>query len=110
MSADRPLVQAARLADLLAYQDDSIVSRTLLKTPAASVTLFAFDRGQALDEHTAPFDALVELLDGEAEITISGTKHRLTTPEAILMPADEPHGLEALTRFKMVLTMLRSPN
>jgi len=107
MTSEQPLAGAAKLADLLDYQEESIVSRTVLKTPAASVTLFAFDEGQALAEHTAPFDALVELLDGTAVITISGTSHRLTVAEAILMPAGEPHGLEATTRFKMVLTMIR---
>lgn len=107
MSDGQPLSKPAKPSDLLAYQEDAIVSRTILKTPAASVTLFAFDAGQELSEHTAPFDALVEVLDGTAEISISGASHRVTATEAILMPANEPHALAAVDRFKMMLTMIR---
>lgn len=107
MSDAQPLSTAARPADLLDYQNGAIVSRTLIKTPAASVTLFAFDSGQALSEHTAPFDALVELLDGAAEVTVAGKAHRLVAGEAILMPADVPHAVAAVERFKMMLTMIR---
>ena len=107
MDSDNPLHAAVPLADLVDYQPDAVVSRTLIKTPAATVTLFAFDAGQELSEHTAPFDALVELLDGAAEIRISGVDHQLSTPQAILMPADEPHAVRATERFKMALTMVR---
>jgi len=107
MSDQQPLAEAARLSDLLEYQDGAIVSRTLLKTHAASATLFAFDAGQALSEHTAPFDALVQVLDGLTEVTISGTPHQVVAGEAILMPANEPHALVAGERFKMMLTMIR---
>jgi len=107
MNDDQPLAKAARPADLLDYQEAAVVSRTLLKTPTASLTLFAFDAGQALSEHTAPFDALVQILDGVAEISLSGTPHRVATGEAILMPANEPHALTAVERFKMMLTMIR---
>ena len=92
---------------LLAYQEGAIVSRILSKTPSGSVTLFAFDAEQVLSEHTTPFDALVHVLDGKAEITIGGTPHRLAAGELILMPAGIPHALRAPTPFKMVLTMLR---
>ena len=107
MSDERPLASATRMPDLLDYQSAAIVSRTILKTPAASVTLFAFDTGQALSEHTAPFDALVQVLDGVAEITVSGEGHTVAAGETILMPADEPHAVAAAERFKMLLTMIR---
>ena len=93
---------------LIDYQEDSIVSRVLLKKKTGSVTLFAFDQGQELSEHTAPFDALVEMVDGEAEITISGAAHRMKKGELIIMPADEPHAVRALSQFKMILVMIRS--
>lgn len=93
---------------LIDYQEGSIVSRVLLKKKTGSVTLFAFDQGQELSEHTAPFDALVEMVDGEAEITISGTAHQLKRGELIIMPADEPHAVRALSQFKMILVMIRS--
>ena len=94
--------------DLVAYQPGSVVSRTLVKKPTGTVTLFAFDAGQALSEHTAPFDALVHILDGEAEITIAGKPLRARAGEFVLMPANEPHALVAASRFKMLLTMIRS--
>lgn len=99
--------QAIHLADLVAYQEGSVVSRQLVKRDKGNVTLFAFDAGQGLTEHTSPFDALVQVLDGEAEITISGKPHRVRAGEIILMPANEPHGLRAPARFKMLLTMIR---
>lgn len=95
-------------AELVGYQDGSIVSREIIKKPSGTVTLFAFDHGQGLSEHTAPFDALVHVLEGETEITISGTPHRLLGGQMILMPANQPHALRAITRFKMILTMIRS--
>ena len=94
--------------DLVAYQSGSVVSRTLVKKPTGTVTLFAFDAGQTLSEHTAPFDALVHILDGEAEITISGKPIRARAGEVVLMPANQPHALLAITPFKMLLTMIRS--
>lgn len=93
---------------LLSYQDSAVVSRTLVNKKSGTVTLFAFDAGEGLSEHTAPFDALVYLLDGEAEITISGVSHHLKTGEMILMPANAPHALKATQRFKMMLTMIKS--
>lgn len=97
-----------RPASLIETQTGSIVSRQLVKNEGGNVTLFAFDKGQELSEHTAPFDALVEVLDGEVEIRISGQPYHLKTGEAILMPANEPHGLKALSAFKMLLTMVRA--
>lgn len=93
---------------LIDYQDGSIVSRLLLKSAKGSVTIFAFDDGQELSEHTTPHDALVEVIDGKAEITISGERHTLERGQMIIMPANEPHALRAVARFKMVLTMIRS--
>ena len=95
------------LAELVACQEGSVVSRQLVKRDKGNVTLFAFDAGQGLTEHTSPFDALVQVLDGEAEITISGKPCRVRACEIILMPANEPHGLRAPARFKMLLTMIR---
>jgi quercetin dioxygenase-like cupin family protein len=101
-------IHAARPSDLVDYQADAIVSREVLKKKTGSVTLFAFDAGQGLSEHTAPFDALVQVLDGEAEITIAGKRHRVRAGELILMPANRPHALKAVQRFKMMLIMVRS--
>lgn len=95
------------VADLVAYNEGSVVSRQITKTEAGNVTLFAFDKDQELSEHTAPFDALVHVLDGEAEIKISGAPFHLKSGDAIIMPADEPHAVRALTQFKMLLTMIR---
>src|SRR3989338_3053283 len=93
-----------RLSELVGYQDGAIVSKVLLKGSAGTVTLFAFDQGQALSEHTAPFDALVGIIDGQAQITISSQNHILNKGEAIIMPADKPHAVKALSKFKMILT------
>jgi len=93
---------------MVGYQDGSVVSRVIVKKPAGNVTVFAFDQGQGLSEHTAPFDALVEMLEGEAEVTISGQAHRIQGGEMILIPAHQPHSLRALKRYKMILTMIRS--
>jgi len=97
-----------RLIDLVAYQSGSVVSRTLIDQRTGTVTLFSFDEGQGLSEHTAPFDALVCLLDGEAEISISGKPLHLREGEMVIMPANQPHALKAIKRFKMLLTMIRS--
>ena len=103
-----PTAQILSLTDLIAYQEGAIVSRVILKAEAGNVTLFAFDAGQELSEHTAPFDALVHVLDGEAEIRISGHPFHLKTGEAIIMPADQPHAVKAVNNFKMLLTMIRA--
>lgn len=97
-----------KLAALVDYQSSSIVSREILKGATGKVTLFAFDAGEGLSEHTSPFNALVEIVEVEAEITISGQPHRVTAGELILMPAQQPHALAAVKRFKMILTMIRS--
>ncbi len=99
--------EARSLSNLVEYQDGAVVSRTLLKQQKGSVTLFAFDRGQELSEHTVPHDALVYLLEGQAEITIAGRLHHLKEGDIILMPGNQPHGVRATGRFKMILTMIR---
>ena len=100
--------QAVNLTDLIDYQEGSVVSRTVIDKKAGTVTLFAFDEGQGLSEHTAPYDALVYILNGEAEVVISGKPIRLKKGELTIMPANEPHALTAVSRFKMLLTMIRS--
>ena len=102
-----PKSEILHMAELVEYNDGAVVSRQITKADNGNVTLFAFDKDQELSEHTAPFDALVHVLDGETEITISGKPFRLKTGDAIIMPADEPHAVKALTRFKMLLTMIR---
>jgi quercetin dioxygenase-like cupin family protein len=94
--------------DLINYQEGSVVSREIIRKSTGTVTLFAFDKGQGLSEHTAPFDALVQILDGEAEITISGKPYYLETGQMIILPANETHSLKALSKFKMLLVMIRS--
>ena len=96
------------MADLVAYQAGSVVSRIILKKGTGNVTVFAFDQGQGLSEHTTPFDALVQILDGAAEITVGGAPYDLRAGDMILMPANVPHALKANERFKMALTMIRS--
>lgn len=100
--------EKATLAELVNYQEGAIVSRELVKKPTGTLTVFAFDAGQGLSEHTAPFDAVVQVLEGEVEIRIAGQPHRLRAGEIILMPAHQPHALKALRRFKMLLTMIRA--
>jgi quercetin dioxygenase-like cupin family protein len=95
------------MARLVEYQTGSVVSRAIIQQKTGTVTLFAFDEGQGLSEHTAPFDALVCLLDGQAEIIISGKSHIVKQGEMIIMPAHEPHALKALKPFKMMLVMIR---
>lgn len=97
-----------KTADLIEYQDGSVVSREIIRKDTGTVTIFAFDKGEGLSEHTAPFDAMVQIIDGKAEITISGNKNVLEKDEMIIMPANEPHALKALEKYKMVLTMIRS--
>lgn len=99
--------EVLNMTDLVAYQDEAVVSRTLIKKKTGTVTVFAFDKGQALSEHTVPHDAMVQVLDGEVEITISGTPFRLLKNEMIILPANEPHAVQAVARFKMALIMIR---
>ncbi|HOV97962.1 MAG TPA: cupin domain-containing protein [Bacteroidota bacterium] len=100
--------QVIRLSDLADYQEGAVVSRTIIDKKAGTVTFFAFDEGQGLSEHTAPFDAMVYILDGEAEVVISGKPLCLKEGEMVIMPANQPHALRALKKFKMILTMIRS--
>ncbi len=96
------------LNELIDFQKDSVVSRSLLDKEAGTVTLFAFDKGQGLSEHTTPFDALVNIIEGEASVIISGETFQLKKGEMIIMPANEPHALKAIDKFKMILIMIRS--
>ena len=105
--AEKLIAHQASAHDLLDDQEGSVVSRTLIDKKTGTVTLFAFDEGQGLSEHTAPFDALVHIIDGEAEITISGKGIHVKGGEMVIMPAHEPHALRALKRFKMILIMIR---
>ncbi len=95
------------LVDHIAYADGSVVSKILLKKDIGNITLFSFDAGQGLSEHTAPFDAVVQILDGQAEITIGGEKHQVKAGEMLIMPANVPHALHAPQKFKMLLVMIR---
>jgi quercetin dioxygenase-like cupin family protein len=106
--AATPASQVLPIADLISYQEGAVVSRQIVKADAGNVTLFAFDLGQELSEHTAPFDALVHVLEGEVQISISGKPFTLKSGEAIVMPANEPHAVKALKPFKMLLTMIRA--
>lgn len=105
---EMPEAEVVRLGELVNFQGGAVVSRTLLKRPAGTVTLFAFDEAQGLSEHTAPFDALLQVLEGSAEITVSGKPLQATTGDVILLPANQPHAVRANTRFKILLTMIRS--
>ena len=100
--------EAFSLTGLVNYQGGSVVSRVVLKREKGNVTIFAFDEGQGLSEHTSPFDALVQAIEGEAEITVSGKPIALKAAEVVLLPAEQPHAVKAITRFKMLLTMVRS--
>jgi len=109
MNEQKNLVgKALDLRELIQYQDGSVVSKTLVDRGIGTITLFSFDEGQGLSEHTAPFDAVVQIVDGEAEITISGARHNLKAGQMIIMPANQPHALKAIERFKMLLTMIRA--
>jgi len=102
------VAQALSLTGLVNYQEGSVVSRVILKRESGNITLFAFDEGQGLSEHTTPYDAMVQVIEGEAEITIAGKAAVVTAGEIILLPAKQPHAVKASTRFKMMLTMIRS--
>jgi len=103
-----PKSEILNIVSMVDYQTGAVVSRQITKAEAGNVTLFAFDQGQELSEHTAPYDALVHVLDGEAEIRISGKPFVLKAGDAIIMPANDPHALKAITKFKMLLTMIRA--
>jgi quercetin dioxygenase-like cupin family protein len=96
-----------QLADLVAYQDGTVASRMIINKPSGSITLFSFDEDEGLSEHTAPYDAVVTILDGECEVWVAGETHHMSTGETIIFPANVPHALSAITRFKMSLTMIR---
>jgi quercetin dioxygenase-like cupin family protein len=103
-----PEAEIVQLGSLVQYQPGAVVSRTLIKRGTGAVTAFAFDAGQGLSEHTAAFDALVQIIEGQAEITIAGKPFQLEANEAILLPANQPHAVSAVTAFKMLLTMVRA--
>lgn len=103
-----PKSQLLHVTELVSYNEGSVVSRQITKADTGNVTLFAFDKDQELSEHTAPFDAFAHVLDGQAEIRISGKPFHLKMGDAIIMPANEPHAVRAITRFKMLLTMIRA--
>jgi len=105
---DKLLGQVIKSVELVSYQEGSVVSRTIIDKDKGTLSLFAFDEGQGLSEHTAPFDALVYILDGEAEVAISGQPLNLKEGEMVIMPANQPHALRALRRFKMMLVMIKS--
>jgi quercetin dioxygenase-like cupin family protein len=107
-SMHHPVAEVQRLKQLLQYQERAIVSRVLLKNPGGTVTLFAMSQGEGLSEHTAPFDALVICIEGEAEIHIAGQPYRLQAGETITMPAHQPHAVHAASDFKMLLVMLKA--
>ena len=106
--ADSIVARTVNVAGLISYQEGSVVSRTVIDNPNGTVTVFAFDKDQALSEHTAPYDAVVQVLDGEVEVTISGNPNIVKTGEMIVMPANDPHALKALTPFKMMLIMVKA--
>jgi quercetin dioxygenase-like cupin family protein len=100
--------QIHNLINFADYQDNSVVSKTIIKGNAGTFTYFAFDKGQSLSEHTTPFDAIVQIIDGKAEINISGNPYHLSAGEMLIMPANKPHSLIATEKFKMLLTMFKS--
>lgn len=108
MTNEESAQDVQRLADLVNYQEGSVVSREIIHKDKGTVTLFAFDKGQGLSEHTAPFDAFVYVVDGEVEILIAGKPYHLKQGNFVILPANKPHALKALSRFKMLLVMIRS--
>jgi len=105
---DACLAKAAEFNKLVDYSADAVVSKTILDKPAGTITLFAFDKGQGLSEHTAPYDAMVLVVDGEAEITVAGKVNAVKAGEMMILPAGKPHALRAASRFKMLLVMIRA--
>jgi len=104
---DKLLAKVSNLADLVEYQEGSVVSRTIMDQKSGTVTLFAFDKGQGLSEHTAPFAAMLHVIAGKVKVAISGKSFELSAGDAIIMPANQPHALQATDRFKMMLVMIR---
>ena len=107
-AGERPVGRPFSYAELVDYQEGSIVSRVIIDKPVGTITVFAFDRGQKLSEHTAPYDALVEVIEGTGTITIEREDYQVRTGQQIIMPANKPHAVEARERFKMVLVMIRA--
>jgi len=101
------LNKSNKISDLIKYQKESVVSKTIIKKEKGTITIFAFDKGQGLSEHTAPFDALVQILDGKADVLIDGESNIVQAEEMIIMPANKPHALKAIEKFKMMLVMIR---
>ncbi len=101
------LNESNKISDLIEYQKDSVVSKTLIKKEKGTITIFAFDQAQGLSEHTAPFDALVQVVDGKADILLNGKSNIVSEGEMIIMPANVPHALKAIEKFKMMLVMIR---
>lgn len=110
MAQKNPVNKATvmKILNLADYQEGAIVSRTIIDKKAGTITVFSFDEGQGLSEHVAPYDALVSLLDGEAEITISGKAYMVNAGEMLILPANQPHALRAIKKFKMMLTMIKA--
>jgi len=106
MEMEEPL--RSKVEDLIQYQEGAVVSRTLIDKKEGTVTVFSFDKEQGLSEHTTPYDAMVQILDGKASIVISGEEFIMEKGEMIIMPANEPHALKAISPFKMMLTMIRA--
>lgn len=100
-------MQVKKLSDIVSYQDNAVVSSEIIKKGAGTITVFAFDKGQGLSEHTAPFDVLVNVIDGQAEVKIAGNPFVVNQGEIIILPANEPHSLQALEKFKMLLVMIK---
>ena len=101
-------MNVSNMSEMVAYQDGTVVSKEIIKKQTGTVSVFAFDKGQGLSEHTAPFDALVHILDGESLITVEGTPHTVKSGEMIIMPANKPHALQAVQKFKMMLIMIKN--
>jgi len=109
MESDEKLIsKVSDIKNVVSYHEGSIVSRTIIKKSSGTITFFAFDKGEALSEHTAPFDAMVHIIDGKAEVKISGKPFAVSEGEMIILPAGEPHALTAIERFMMILTMIKS--
>ena len=108
MSNDTKVSSPFTPAEIIQYADNSVVSKTIIKKPTGNITLFAFDKGEGLSEHSSPHEAIVQLLDGEAEILVGGDPNHLHTGQCIILPANIPHALKATERFKMMLTMIKS--
>jgi len=104
---DKNAVKSEKLIELVDYQETAVVSKEIIKKDSGTLSLFAFDTGQGLSEHTAPFDAFVHVLEGKAEITVSGKPHRVGSGEVIILPANQPHSVKAVQRFKMLLALLK---